>query len=94
MKYLVMETHPAYAVVLDEEGRFLKAANLRYQVGDTVQDIVEFRQPKYRMSRWPSAAPAGNLASRAARGPSGSERRPSSSCQSGRKAHTRRSASG
>ena len=46
MKYLVMETHPAYAVVLDEEGRFLKAANLRYQVGDTVQDIVEFRQPK------------------------------------------------
>ena len=30
MKYLVMETHPAYAVVLDEEGRFLKAANLQY----------------------------------------------------------------
>ena len=48
MKYLVMETHPAYAVVLDEEGRFLKAANLRYQVGDTVQDIVELRQPKPR----------------------------------------------
>ena len=46
MKYLVMETHPAYAVVLDEEGRFLKAANLRYQVGDTVQDIVELRTPK------------------------------------------------
>ena len=46
MKYLVMETHPAYVVVLDEEGRFLKAANLRYQVGDTVQDIVELRQPK------------------------------------------------
>ena len=36
MNYLVMETHPAYAVVLDEGGRFLKAANLRYQVGDTV----------------------------------------------------------
>ena len=48
MKYLVMETHPAYAVVLDEEGRFLKAANLRYQVGDTVQNIVELRQPKPR----------------------------------------------
>ena len=46
MKYLVMETHPAYAVVLDEEGRFLKAANLRYQVGDTVQTIVELRQAK------------------------------------------------
>ena len=45
MSYLVMETHPAYAVVLDEEGRFLKAANLRYQVGDTVQDIVELQMP-------------------------------------------------
>ncbi len=44
MNYLVMEMHPAYAVVLDEEGRFLKAANLHYQVGDTVQDIVELRQ--------------------------------------------------
>ena len=48
MKYLVMETHPAYAVVLDEEGRFLKAANLQYQVGDTVQHIVELRQAKPR----------------------------------------------
>ena len=38
-----MEVHPAYAVVLDEAGRFLKAANLRYQVGDTVRDIVELR---------------------------------------------------
>ena len=46
MKYLVMEIHPAYAVVLGEEGRFLKAANLHYQVGDTVQNIVELRKPK------------------------------------------------
>ncbi|HJB32425.1 MAG TPA: hypothetical protein H9781_10360 [Candidatus Oscillibacter excrementavium] len=46
MNYLVMETHPAYAVLLDEEGRFLKAANLSYQVGDTVQDIVELQPPK------------------------------------------------
>ena len=38
MKYLVMETHPAYAVMLDENGRFLKAANLRYQVGETVEE--------------------------------------------------------
>ena len=48
MKYLVMEAHPAYAVVLDEEGRFLKAANLHYQVGDTVQTIVELRQARPR----------------------------------------------
>ena len=46
MKYLVMETHPAYAVMLDENGRFLKAANLRYQVGDTVQEIIELQMPR------------------------------------------------
>ena len=48
MKYLVMETHPAYTVLLDESGRFLKAANLHYQVGDTVQDIIELRPPQTR----------------------------------------------
>ena len=56
MKYLVMETHPAYAVVLDEEGRFRKAANLRYQVGDTVEDIIELRQtPEKRRAVWKPA---------------------------------------
>ena len=49
MNYLVMETHPAYAVLLDEEGRFLKAANLRYQVGDVVQEIVEIRVPRKKV---------------------------------------------
>ena len=43
MKYLIMETHPAYAVLLDENGRFLKAANLNYHVGETVQDIIELK---------------------------------------------------
>ena len=55
MKYLVMETHPAYAVVLDERGRFLRAANLRYQVGQTVEDVVELRpsEPRRRgPGRW------------------------------------------
>ena len=33
MSYVVMECHPGYVVLLDEEGRFLKAANLRYEVG-------------------------------------------------------------
>ena len=52
MNYLVMEVHPAYAVVLDEEGRFLKAANLRYQVGDTVRSIVELRPARNRPAAW------------------------------------------
>lgn len=45
MKYLVMECHPGYAVVLDEDGRFLKVTNQRYTVGQTVTDVVEMQIP-------------------------------------------------
>ena len=41
MKYIVMECHIGYAVVLDEDGRFLKVANRNYQVGQTVTDVIE-----------------------------------------------------
>lgn len=51
MKYLVMETHPAYAVVLDEKGRFLRAANLHYEVGETVDQVVELQLPPARRFR-------------------------------------------
>lgn len=40
MKYLVMETFNSYAVLLDEEGRFVKSANLGYELGDTIQNPV------------------------------------------------------
>ena len=40
MKYLVMEVHPAYVIVLDEKGCFLKAANRGYQTGQTVTDVI------------------------------------------------------
>ena len=40
MKYLVMECHPGYAVVLSQDGRFIKTANLNYDVGETVSDII------------------------------------------------------
>jgi hypothetical protein len=43
MEYLVMETHPAYAVVLGEDGACLKAANFGYQVGDRVGEIVAMK---------------------------------------------------
>ena len=46
MSYLVMECHCAYAVVLDNEGRFLKVANFNYKIGDTVFDVVELSQPQ------------------------------------------------
>lgn len=46
MNYLVMECHPGYAVVLSEDGRFLKVANLRYEVGQSLSEITELRLPR------------------------------------------------
>lgn len=43
MKYIIMECHTSYAVALDEEGRFLKVANLQYEVGKTVSHVVEMK---------------------------------------------------
>lgn len=64
MRYLVMETHPAYSVLLDEEGRYLKAANQNHQVGETVEEIVPLRVPK---SKSPSfTRPLAGLAAMAA----------------------------
>ena len=36
MTYLVMECHPAYVIVLDNQGRMIKAANLGYHEGASV----------------------------------------------------------
>lgn len=55
MNYIVMECHSSYAVLLDEEGRFLKAANLHYDVGQTVYDPVLMREKPekgFRPVRW------------------------------------------
>ena len=46
MKYIVMECRPSYAIVLDEEGPFLRTANLRYEVGQTVEHVVLMREQK------------------------------------------------
>ena len=42
MKYLVMECHESYAVLMDEESRFVNAANLHYEVGQTVTEPILF----------------------------------------------------
>ncbi len=46
MKYIVMECRLSYAVVLDENGQFLKAANRNYEVGQTVTDIIPMAVPE------------------------------------------------
>ena len=48
MRYMVMECHPGYAVVLDEKGDFLKVANLHYEEGQVVTKVVEMSVPKSR----------------------------------------------
>ncbi|MGN0413052.1 MAG: hypothetical protein ACI4FV_08440 [Lachnospiraceae bacterium] len=40
MEYLVMECGLSYAVVLDQEGRFIKVPNLGYEVGQTLDQVV------------------------------------------------------
>lgn len=70
MKYMVMECHLSYAVVLDEAGKFLKVANRHYEVGQMVTDVIEMQvteqetptQPvKKKTYRW-----IGSLAAMAA----------------------------
>lgn len=45
MTYMVLECHTSYAVVLDELGNFIKVANLRYEVGQTVDCVVKMQEP-------------------------------------------------
>ena len=66
MKYMVMECHTGYAVLLDEEGRFWKAADLHYEVGQTVENPVLMKQPqpsgRRRITRLMSSAIAAAAA--------------------------------
>ena len=48
MIYLVLEVYPSIAIIVDEEGRFFKAANLGYEVGEKIVDPVIMRLSKNR----------------------------------------------
>lgn len=57
MKYMVMECHPGFAVVLDEHGHFLKVVNRNYTVGQQVTEIIALQLPetaskKKNRNRW------------------------------------------
>ncbi|MCR4862537.1 MAG: hypothetical protein K5884_07985 [Ruminococcus sp.] len=53
MKYIVMECHEGYAVLMDEESRFVNAANLGYTVGQTVTEpvLMEYGGDEIRRKR-------------------------------------------
>lgn len=64
MKYLVMECRNAYAVVLTDDGQFLKVANMHYEVGQTVGDVTPLQLPEEK--RTPSRRWISTLAAMAA----------------------------
>ena len=49
--YLVVEVRSAYVVVLDNSGRFIKAANSGYEVGDITDKIIPLIYPQDRKKR-------------------------------------------
>ena len=51
MKYLILESRAAYCVALGEDGRCVKCANMRYEVGDRVEDVIELKLPERRDRR-------------------------------------------
>ena len=51
MTYLILESRAAYCVTLGEDGRCVKCANMRYEVGDRVENIIELKIPEHRDSR-------------------------------------------
>lgn len=46
MRYIVMERHESYVIVLDENGRFYKAANMDYSPGQTLTKVVPMKDIK------------------------------------------------
>ena len=44
--YMVVEAHSAYAVVLDNSGRFIKVANSGYAVGDIRDKVIPLIYPR------------------------------------------------
>lgn len=44
MRYLVMEIHQGYCVVLDETGAFHRVANFGYEVGDSVENVIFMKE--------------------------------------------------
>ena len=53
MQYMVLECHAAYAVVLDEDGSFLKVANRQYEAGQMVTEVIPMQvPPRRKYGKW------------------------------------------
>ncbi|HIW15568.1 MAG TPA: hypothetical protein H9691_09040 [Firmicutes bacterium] len=63
MTYIVMECHKGYVILLDENGLFVKAADLHYQVGQTITDpvLMQNKRSSPRIA-WRIVAPLAAIA--------------------------------
>ena len=66
MKYMVMECGLSYAVVLDEDGHFLKVANRHYEKGQIVTEVIEMQMPQATEKKKTTGKWIGSLAAMAA----------------------------
>ena len=46
MKYLILESRAAYCIALGEDGRCVRCANMHYEAGDRVEDVIELKLPE------------------------------------------------
>ncbi len=46
MKYIVIDVKKSYAIVLKDDGKFIKCANMHYEVGQEVDEIYELKEEK------------------------------------------------
>ncbi len=58
MTYLVLECALSYAVVLSEDGRYLRVPNLGYRAGDTIDHVHEFPEEAQAKRRRFALVPA------------------------------------
>ena len=56
MTYLIIESHLSYCIALDEAGCFIKVANLRYEVGQYVENVIELKLPEKTAKKFNTAA--------------------------------------
>lgn len=46
MKYLIVESHTSYCIALDQQGRFLRVANMGYEEGQYVDNVITINENK------------------------------------------------
>lgn len=62
MKYLVMEHHLGYSIVVDETGDFIRVMNVGYDIGETITEVTPVRRQKAAILSKPLMLTFGTVA--------------------------------